>query len=137
MWGGGVAVIIDIVRHRAIRKNSYIPYIVSFPQCMCWVFYAIVTPNRLQPLVTNIIGSSCFAIYLVIFLWFSRDEQRRKLLMHMTILALAMAVLVIFTVFAIPKMTFIPVRCFVLSCLVLFHYFLFNTLLNILLHKQT
>ena len=43
------------------------PYIISCINCGSWVLYALVTPDRQAPLITNLIGSAVNVCYVLVF----------------------------------------------------------------------
>jgi hypothetical protein len=100
---------VDVVRRRSVRQNSHIPYLVSLPQCLCWVFYAIITPDRLQLLVTNLIGAALQASYVVIFVRFSEEDGRKTILKRLAGVGLMLVLLVLVSMLAVPKFAFIKV----------------------------
>ena len=53
---------------RRVLSFSPDPYLISSMNCASWVFYAIITPDRLQPLITNLIGVAFNLSYSVVFL---------------------------------------------------------------------
>ncbi len=55
------------MKNRTVESFSPDPYIISCVNCACWVMYAIVTPDRLSPLITNAIGLIVNACYTLVF----------------------------------------------------------------------
>ena len=63
-----VPTMLAILRRRSTEAFSCLPYAAAFLQCSVWVAYALVTPNRLSPLVTNVAGVALESVYLLVFL---------------------------------------------------------------------
>eukprot|EP00613_Pedinella_sp_CCMP2098_P078961 CAMPEP_0171964490 /NCGR_PEP_ID=MMETSP0993-20121228/181496_1 /TAXON_ID=483369 /ORGANISM="non described non described, Strain CCMP2098" /LENGTH=247 /DNA_ID=CAMNT_0012613325 /DNA_START=126 /DNA_END=869 /DNA_ORIENTATION=- len=60
-----------ILAERTILDFSEIPYATSVCNCILWVAYAIATPGRLFPLLTNVCGLALSLSYCTVFLWYS------------------------------------------------------------------
>lgn len=80
-----VATMKRIGREGSTLDFSDTPYVVSLLNCLLWVSYAIFTPGRLQPLVTNGIGTLAQAAFLGHMLWFHAKRKRLMLLVKLTV----------------------------------------------------
>lgn len=71
-----------IISKKSISEYSEFPYITGLCNCVLWVAYAIATPGRVLPLITNIAGLSlevrpdiistcccCLNAYLLVLKW--------------------------------------------------------------------
>eukprot|EP00519_Triparma_laevis_P007154 CAMPEP_0182499928 /NCGR_PEP_ID=MMETSP1321-20130603/8028_1 /TAXON_ID=91990 /ORGANISM="Bolidomonas sp., Strain RCC1657" /LENGTH=232 /DNA_ID=CAMNT_0024704183 /DNA_START=94 /DNA_END=792 /DNA_ORIENTATION=+ len=69
-----------IINTKSVEKFSPDPYIISVINCGSWVAYAIVTPDRQAPLITNLIGTAVNIIYVLVFAFNNpiQPDFRRK-----------------------------------------------------------
>lgn len=74
-----------IVRMKTTEKFSSVPYFVSMLQCGLWTVYATVTPCKLQPFVTNVVGCLLEALYVLIFVWYAPSRTVRTRMMLATL----------------------------------------------------
>lgn len=91
-----------IVKKRDVEDYSSVPYSMSALQCALWVLYAVITPNRLQPLITNIIGVTLQLAYLIIYFVYSRKraKQHKELLLGVGISMVMLGAVAFFILFA-------------------------------------
>eukprot|EP00850_Spirogloea_muscicola_P022242 SM000284S10662 [mRNA] locus=s284:12261:14442:+ [translate_table: standard] len=78
-----------ILARRSTEAFSSFPYVCALLNCAVWVLYGLpaVTPGRLDPLVTNLIGVACEATYLAIFVRYAAERPRRQVLQALGALA--------------------------------------------------
>eukprot|EP00301_Raphidiophrys_heterophryoidea_P019608 c4510_g1_i1.p1 GENE.c4510_g1_i1~~c4510_g1_i1.p1 ORF type:complete len:241 (-),score=38.59 c4510_g1_i1:120-842(-) len=101
------AVMRKIARDKDVRMYSSFTYVVSMFQCALWVTYAIVTPDRLQPLITNLIGATLEAGYVVVFLYYARGEARTRTLKMGLVAVLSFLVIILVVLLAVPHWSFV------------------------------
>mmetsp|Transcript_27787 Transcript_27787/g.55541 ORF Transcript_27787/g.55541 Transcript_27787/m.55541 type:complete len:247 (-) Transcript_27787:35-775(-) len=56
-----------IIKNNSVELFSPDPYIISFINCASWVLYALATPDRTAPLITNFIGTVVNVAYVGVF----------------------------------------------------------------------
>ena len=100
-----------IVRAGNTGDFSPVPYLVSALQCGLWAVYALpfVTPCKLQPLVTNAIGSMLELSYVLLFIAYAPTQRRRMCLVVATLaLALALGAISAGALLIAPKLPITP-----------------------------
>jgi len=98
---------LKIRRRGAVEEYSATPYMVAALQCGTWTTYAIVTPCKIQPLVTNSVGLVLELCYIVWFIFYAGASTRRVLL-QTSGYALVFIVLAGFGVVAAPHLPITP-----------------------------
>eukprot|EP00898_Chlorokybus_atmophyticus_P004501 jgi/Chlat1/5051/Chrsp33S05057 len=97
----------QIRKTRSIEDFSGVPYAVTLCNCVTWTLYSLpfVTASRYAVLVCNGVGAVLEAIYVSIYLRYSRGQQRRnfafKLLGPALVYTVTLSVLVLSS--AIPR----------------------------------
>ena len=102
-----VQTMILIWRKRDVQQFSEVPYIVSMANCLLWILYSVVTPGRLQPLVTNIGGLCLQMVYCFIFVRCSRGTVGKKIRTRLLATVMGLAVIGCF-VFVSMDFIYIP-----------------------------
>eukprot|EP00164_Ancoracysta_twista_P020777 GFYU01037338.1.p1 GENE.GFYU01037338.1~~GFYU01037338.1.p1 ORF type:complete len:249 (-),score=50.26 GFYU01037338.1:60-806(-) len=87
-----------IVMDKDTHLYSVVPYLSTLNNCVVWVLYALVTPDRLQPLICNVVGVALQSIYIVLFGMYTRD---RKLFLKQLAATLGFAGVVILLTFGV------------------------------------
>ncbi|KAJ8598645.1 hypothetical protein CTAYLR_003095 [Chrysophaeum taylorii] len=77
LFSSPMGTFVKIARDGKVRGFDHLPYVVSVANCGLWVSYGLITPNRLQPLVTNAVGAVLELAYCVVFV---RCSPTRKCL---------------------------------------------------------
>ena len=97
-----------IVRAGTVASFSPLPYLVSALQCGLWIVYALpmVTPCKLQPEVTNIIGFALELGYVLVFVRYARN--RWAMAARATAVVLTIAVVAVLCVYWVPSQEWIP-----------------------------
>jgi hypothetical protein len=98
-----------IINRKSILEFSATPYIISLIQCALWVAYAIVTPDRLQPLITNLIGVAMQTTYVILFLTYSTGTERVVIVRHLIAALLFYFAVILLGVLVAPELHFIKV----------------------------
>lgn len=57
-----------IAKEGSVGDFDHVPYVTAWMNCALWTSYAVITPGRLQPLVTNAAGCLFQTCYLGVFL---------------------------------------------------------------------
>jgi len=75
----------EIGRRGHVGDFSALPYLISTMQCGLWTVYALpmVTPCKIQPLVTNAVGCCLEFCYVCVFIRFTGAAARRSLLLRL------------------------------------------------------
>ena len=66
-----------IIRKRDVAGFDHKPYVCAVANCAVWLAYAAVTPQRLQTLVTNVVGITLELAYCAIFARFEGKAEGR------------------------------------------------------------
>ena len=101
-------VVLKIRRRGAIEEFSATPYMVSALQCGMWSVYAIVTPCKLQPFVTNIVGVGLELVYVAFFLSYATGAALRRVALQFAGCVVFFVVLVVFGVVIAPHLPISP-----------------------------
>jgi len=97
-----------IRRAHRVFQFSPDPYIINCMNCASWCLYAIITPDRIQPLITNGIGLLMNVTYVVLFLKnINTDGGDHKNLSQRTLtkilyLFISLALLVVVVLIGVP-----------------------------------
>lgn len=83
---------------RATREFDDTVYVTTMAQCSLWVIYAMVTPGRLQPLVTNICGTVAAISYVGVFFWYHEKRKRWLLLGKLSLAILVVSAVVVIAI---------------------------------------
>ncbi|GJP46350.1 hypothetical protein CLOM_g5649 [Closterium sp. NIES-68] len=69
-----------IISKRNTEDFPSFPYVSTFLNCFVWTIYALpfVTPNRLPPLITNVIGVVFQVVYLILFVRYAKDKAQSQ-----------------------------------------------------------
>lgn len=66
----------NIVREGAVRNFDALPYLLALLQCLLWVSYAVITPNRLPSLLTNLCGAGFELIWCMLYFVYTSDRAK-------------------------------------------------------------
>jgi solute carrier family 50 protein (sugar transporter) len=97
--------------HRAKSTGDFsaVPYLVSAMNCGLWTVYAAVTPCKLQPFVTNVVGGLLEVCYVIIFIWRAPTRKRRScMVMAMLAVVLTLVALSAFAIYVAPELPIKP-----------------------------
>ena len=95
---------LKIRRDRSVGDFSDVPYLISSLQCSLWSVYALpaVTPGKLQPLVTNVVGAGLEFIYVLLFVAYAHPGKRWLVLVKLGIVVTFLGSLVISALLVAP-----------------------------------
>lgn len=97
-----------IAKEGTVSQFDSTPYLVSSFNCALWVSYALVTPNRLMPLVTNAIGLSISLAWCCIFAWYSAPGQKSGMIKRILTVLTLWAVITFSDVLFSPEISMQP-----------------------------
>ncbi|KAJ8451111.1 hypothetical protein Cgig2_026920 [Carnegiea gigantea] len=71
---------VAIWKKKGVEQYSAVPYITTFVNCMLWVLYGLpfVHPNSILVITINGAGCAIELFYLLIFILYSHDKQRLR-----------------------------------------------------------
>ena len=67
-----------IVKEKSVADFDHVPYVIAWMNCALWTSYAVLTPGRLEPLVTNAAGGVLQMCWIATFLRFAAPEPRAR-----------------------------------------------------------
>lgn len=97
-----------IIKERSVSGFDSTPYLVSALNCILWVSYGIVTPNRFALLVNNAVGFAISSTWSTIFTIFSPPKLRKTVLLKIFGVLATWAALFLADLFAVPKIPLKP-----------------------------
>ena len=97
---------------RKITNRGYVgdfsplPYLVSCLQCGLWAIYALpmVTPGKLQPLVTNAVGFGLELFYVLLFVRFSIKTERLWMIFYLAIVLFGISAVTAGALVLVPRL---------------------------------
>lgn len=92
-----------VLKEKSVSHFDHLPYVVSVANCLLWVSYGVVTPNRLQPLVTNAVGGVLELAYCAIYITYTKKSG---CVSHLSLSFACVAVIDIFAIFFSKKLGF-------------------------------
>jgi len=125
-----VPMIKHIHAEKDIASYSEVPYVVGSANCILWLAYAIATPGRAAPLVTNGIGLALEAAWCGTFLAFSRGEAHTRIRARMLLMVAGIGALIVVAFAVLPALhvgTFLPIEGSVTTDLLGIMAAVFNT----------
>eukprot|EP00301_Raphidiophrys_heterophryoidea_P010613 c1579_g1_i1.p1 GENE.c1579_g1_i1~~c1579_g1_i1.p1 ORF type:complete len:252 (-),score=61.28 c1579_g1_i1:121-876(-) len=102
-----IPVVRNIVLWKDVKKFSCFPWVVSLFQCSLWVVYAIITPDRLQPLVTNLIGVLLEGVYVALYFMNAKGEAKRHTTIMLAVVGALFVLIVTVVLLAVPHWTWV------------------------------
>ena len=91
-----------VVKVGSVMQFSPDPYIMNAINCVVWVMWASVTPDRMAPLITNAIGTGVNVVYLFIFFWWGDTSSRSLFLKKIFAATLLIAATAAFSFMVAP-----------------------------------
>mmetsp|Transcript_12774 Transcript_12774/g.36661 ORF Transcript_12774/g.36661 Transcript_12774/m.36661 type:complete len:245 (+) Transcript_12774:113-847(+) len=76
-----------IVRCKSVGTYDAMPYLMTLLQCILWLSYSMITPDRSLVFITNVLGASLELLWCLLYLRYS-DQKR-----HMATKLLLVAIL--------------------------------------------
>ncbi|EOA19049.1 hypothetical protein CARUB_v10007710mg [Capsella rubella] len=108
-----------IFKKKSVEEFSYVPYVATIMNCMLWVFYGLPVVHKDSILVSTIngVGLVIEIFYVALYLAYCghKKNARRNILGFLILEVVAVAIIVLVTLFAIKndfaKQTFVGVIC--------------------------
>lgn len=103
-----VPTMLKIHKTKTVGQFSDLPYLVSSLQCTMWSVYALpmITPDHLQPLITNVVGGLLEYVYVVVFIAYALPGQRWIILVKFGTVISFLGLLVTTALLIGPSLTF-------------------------------
>ncbi|CAI0408807.1 unnamed protein product [Linum tenue] len=98
---------IQIWKKRSVEQFRPDPYLATAVNCMSWVVYGlpVVKPNSLLVLTTNGVGAFISFIYIAIFVLYSDNKKRVKILTILVVEICFIVLLLLLVVFLVPAVS--------------------------------
>mmetsp|Transcript_18965 Transcript_18965/g.40747 ORF Transcript_18965/g.40747 Transcript_18965/m.40747 type:complete len:250 (+) Transcript_18965:146-895(+) len=108
LFGSPVPTFMKIRKERTTGTFAFLPYGAGMLNAASWVSYSIVTPERYQTAVTNLVGAALMLVWLVMFVKYS--SNRGVVLAKIFLVFAAWASMTIAAIFLVRDDWFTPLR---------------------------
>eukprot|EP00301_Raphidiophrys_heterophryoidea_P014838 c2330_g1_i1.p1 GENE.c2330_g1_i1~~c2330_g1_i1.p1 ORF type:complete len:311 (+),score=48.87 c2330_g1_i1:70-933(+) len=107
MFLGPIPVFRVIIGSKDVQKYSPTTYVAGILNCGLWLTYSIITPDRFQPMLTNMMGGTLEIIYIVLFFYFAKASGKRDLLKQIVLAGTLYTISIAATIWLAPSLTFL------------------------------
>eukprot|EP00301_Raphidiophrys_heterophryoidea_P021720 c6064_g1_i2.p1 GENE.c6064_g1_i2~~c6064_g1_i2.p1 ORF type:complete len:255 (-),score=36.11 c6064_g1_i2:204-968(-) len=107
MYSSPVLVSRIIIKNKDVQKYSPTVYSFSLLNCALWLVYAIITPNRMQLMITNVVGIALQIAFISIFFFYAKPLGRKVLSKQIAVAVLFFVCSLATTIWLAPRLTFL------------------------------
>lgn len=99
-----------IVREQRVGHFDSLPYLVSLLQCLLWLSYCMVTPAKIELLISCSTGICVQCLWCILFLRYSFQSGRAAISFRLAFILVAWIAATVLDILLVPHLKFSPMK---------------------------